>query len=512
MGAGFHFHFDADLTDERGHSWTASGSPAIQAGAAKFGAGGAYFNGSSGLYIQPSTGSDFRATGQFTLEGWARLDTAGDGHLVAMMQGGESNYHSAWSIWYTSAALILYSGYHGNIVTAANPPRNTLFHFAWTRDAAGDMRLFINGALQQSAVFNDWVIDPNILTIGTYVSAIGNNYANLTGALDELIFDIGVCRYTANFTPPTGPFTGPAEARIASPGPLGTPALLGHHQFAGLSAAGPLGAAALVASQYYASLAVDGPLGAPALLGFQQSAIVAAASPLGTPALLAAQQFASLAAPGPLGTPQLLGTVPIVGVIGTPGPLAAPQLLAWHDFTTGLTGAEAIRYVMDLVTPGGLVRVPISSWQATLQTDSACYVQCVVPAAAPWASAILAATDFVISRQATTAGGQVIEYEMARSALEVREPSQGPNNYTIVLSGYPDALTPNDNPPAAQDRALTGVRSVAGLPGSVRMRANIDWLLRPGMRATYASQDILVDYINYYVPGNDQYMDVGERS
>jgi hypothetical protein len=139
-------------------------------------------------------------------------------------------------------------------------------------------------------------------------------------------------------------------------------------------------------------------------------------------------------------------------------------------------------------------------------------VQCVVPAAAPWVATILAATAFVISRRARLADGSIIEYEMARSPLEVREPSQGPGSYTVVLSGYPDALTANDDPPTAQDRTLQGVRSAAGLPGGMRVRADIDWLLRPGMRALYGSTPILVDYINYYVPGNDQYMDVGERA
>ena len=57
------------------------------------------------------------------------------------------------------------------------------------------------------------------------------------------------------------------------------------------------------------------------------------------------------------------------------------------------------------------------------------------------------------------------------------------------------------------------MRSVySGNTGGLRVRCEIDWLLRPGHRAYYGTTPIIVDYLNYYVPGVDQYMDVGERA
>lgn len=304
----------------------------------------------------------------------------------------------------------------------------------------------------------------------------------------------------------------PVEARVLSAGPLGVASLTAHHQFGRVQAAGPLGAPAIVAAQYYASMETAGPLGVPAVLAHHQAAQILAAGPLGPPQILAAQQLATVQAPGPLGTPKILATFPVVATVQAAGPLGAPRLLAWHDFTTALTGSETSRYLLDLITPGGTVRVPMSSWQATLQTDAAGYVQAVIPAAGDYLTHILAATEFVITRATTLASGDVIEYEMARSPVESIAPSQGPTNYTVVLSGYPDALTANDNPPTEQDRTLAGVRSVAGLAGAMRVRCSIDWLLRPGMRAYQGSSPILVDYVNYYVNTSDQYMDVGERA
>ncbi len=302
----------------------------------------------------------------------------------------------------------------------------------------------------------------------------------------------------------------PNSAIISAASPLPADArVLASQQAGSVTAASPLGTPQLLASQQAGLIAAESPLGVPQLLAVQQAASLQAASPLGTPSAVAAQQFAAVQAASPQAVPQLLA-IQQAGSIAAPSPLGTPAALAWHDFTGSTVGAQT--YVMDLVTPSGLVRVPISSWQATLQTDAASYVQCVIPAAAPWVDTILAATEFVISRRAALVGGGAVEYAMARSPIEQREPSQGPARYTVVLSGYPDALTANDDPPTAQDRTLTGVRSVAGLPGALRVRCAIDWLLRPGMRAYQGSTPILVDYINYYVPGNDEYMDVGERA
>jgi hypothetical protein len=199
------------------------------------------------------------------------------------------------------------------------------------------------------------------------------------------------------------------------------------------------------------------------------------------------------------------------GFASAPSPLGATRALAYHDFT-GLLGDAVTTYVMDLTTPGGTVRVPISSWQATLQTGASNYVQCVVPAVAAWAATISEATEFVISRRAAIPDGAPIEYEMARAPVQTISMDRGPTNYTGTLSGYSDAFAENEAPDATYDRTLTGIRSVTSGSVKTRVRCGIDWLLRPGQRAFYDGEaSIIVSYINYYVPaGSDAYMDVGE--
>lgn len=203
------------------------------------------------------------------------------------------------------------------------------------------------------------------------------------------------------------------------------------------------------------------------------------------------------------------GAPSVVGIVSVPSPLGTLALLAYHDFTP-LMGDAIARYVMDLITPDGTVRVPISSWQATLQSGSSSYVQCVVPACTPWVDAINTATEFVIYRRADVPGTALaIEYEMARSATEQAQFDQGPQRYTCTLSGYPDAFAESLDPPAVYDRTLSGVRSVSSGAG-LRVRCAVDWLLRPGHRAYVGAVPFVVRFINYYANATDSYMDVGE--
>lgn len=81
-------------------------------------------------------------------------------------------------------------------------------------------------------------------------------------------------------------------------------------------------------------------------------------------------------------------------------------------------------------------------------------------------------------------------------------------------SAVPEDADPEGPPPSEGEsaRALTGVRSLSQYGSLTRVRADIDWLLRPGMTALAGGRTLNVAYINYYVSGNQAYMDVGERA
>jgi len=201
---------------------------------------------------------------------------------------------------------------------------------------------------------------------------------------------------------------------------------------------------------------------------------------------------------------------------GLPSPLSGA---VYTDPTPFIDPNAAVLYVMDLLVDGELVRVPISSWQATLQTDSSSYVQCVVSACGDWLDTINAATEFVVSRVGTlypAYGGALVEGQLARGPVQTVAVSRGATNYSAVISGYIDAIEADDDPASLYDRELQDVRSVATYGETISIRCGIDWLLRPGQRAVYGSVNFVVSYINYYVTSYatsiDAYMDVGHRT
>lgn len=243
---------------------------------------------------------------------------------------------------------------------------------------------------------------------------------------------------------------------------------------------------------------------------------VAADSPLGAPAVVAEfPQAASIIAASPLGLPAVLAQVSNSAQVAAPSPLLAPGpvFVGWHDFT-GLLGDVTSRYVMDLDTPGGTVRVPVSSWQATLQAGLSNYVQCVIPAVTQYVAALETATAFTVRRRAVAPDGQAVEYAMATAPAQTVRYDRGPTRHTCTLSGYTGGSAPigEDPPPAVYDRALVGVRSISSGAGGVRVRCAIDWTLRPGHRAFVDGSPFVVSYVNYYVNGADAYADVGERT
>lgn len=464
-------HFDGSngsttFTDEsnNGLTFTATGDAALTTSQQKAGTASLALDG-SGDYIDTPINAAFGfGTSPFTIEAFIR-PTA----LSTERELFEFRTVSEAGVFYISSTqrLAYYDGatVRGNTGTAV--ALNTWQHVAFCYDGT-TLRAFLNGALVWSAAFTPDFGSSRRLRIGANASG----GANFAGQIDEVRIHKGVALYTAAFTAPTEAFPDGYQGLLSDGGVLQAPEMVG-------------------AVTNRALLSTPGPLGAPEFL----SSLV----------------WSRMSEAGPLGAVQMLGGA-IFSEIVVGSPLGAIDLLAWHDFT-GQLGDTLTRYVLDVTTDEGVVRMPISSWQATLQTDVKCYVQCVVPACAPYVDIITAATSISIKRQAVLPDGTVFEYEMAAAPDPSATLSQGPRNYTATISGYADAFATEEDPAATYDRQLQQIRTMTTSPSNLRVRCAIDWLLRPGMRAIVSEeQSLIVAFINYYSNGGDEYMDVGDRS
>lgn len=446
------------------HSITASGDAQIDTAQSKFGGASSLFDGTGDWLTCPSHSSLNLQTGDFTLECWIRPSALSSYHTIASHL--HSDGYSPWVLyldaWNKSPKLVFsFSTTSSNwrIETAEGAlSTGTWYHVAATR-SGNDFRLFLDGDLigtQTRSITLRSTAAPVRIGVNNPV-----DFPNLfAGWIDDFRITKGVARYTAAFDAPTAEFGD----------------------------------------------------------GLSFAALAAASSPLGTPAALARTNWigAHAASTGPLGTARAHSWVNAQHArAAATSPLRPAAALGFSDFTPYLSERQTHRYVADLVTPAGLVRVPISSWQATLQTGAANYVQCVVPSCGPWLQQIEDATEFIVSRLASLNDGGTVEVPMARAPVQTLQIDRGPRNHTASISGYTEAFAAAEVPDARFDRRLQAVRSISQTARGARVRCAIDWLLRPGQRALYADTEMTAAYMNLYVTANvnsvESYMDVGER-
>jgi hypothetical protein len=260
------------------------------------------------------------------------------------------------------------------------------------------------------------------------------------------------------------------------------------------------------------------------MLGGTASAVMVVPGPLelsNSIEVLSFNVYGSTTVPGPLelsNSIQVVGYFPVVAQAVIPGPLNAQTTTfqTFHDFTTALDGELYQTYYTCVVeASAGFFRVPISSWQSTLQVGRQSYLQAVVPGADEYTAAIDAAllegADFVVIKGARLPNGDVFEQQMSRAPMGDVSTSKGPTSVSVTISGYGPAFESSTDPNPIFDRTLTGLRSQSLANGTTRSRSDIDWLLQPAQRAYAGGIDYVVDYVNYYVNLQDSYMDTGSR-
>ena len=287
------------------------------------------------------------------------------------------------------------------------------------------------------------------------------------------------------------------------------------------------GAVQIAADMYYGgnvTLLQPGEFSTPASDGFAPgwpdhgpvSAYASSPSPLADPSLLVAQKNEALSsAPSPLQSPAVLVDVLIGAIATAPSPLGEPRARMINDWTNTIPPTAQIYYRAELRHAGGTVKLPISSWQATIQIDRASFLQAVVPAAETYIDDIIEAgldSELAIVR-GVRVGDEDRELDMASVPLGQMPYQSGPQRSTVTLSGYGAIAfeaVDGEAPPSGTVRSLTEVQTIS-TQGGTRVRAGIDWLLRPGLIAEADGVQFNVSYINYYVNAANAFMDVGER-
>ena len=187
-------------------SITAVGGAAIGTANAKYGTGALFANG--GRLTVPNADKLNLSIGDWTIELWFWLNSPGNQVRLIDKEIGNGLY--PWAINYgqvTSGKIDFRSFNTGGSLLPDLVGTTTVAAQQWNHVAAcraGDTyRLFLNGVQEAIATRSD------ALRVSTDPVNIGNNGTNSAyGGLliDEVRITKGVASYTANFTPPAGPF------------------------------------------------------------------------------------------------------------------------------------------------------------------------------------------------------------------------------------------------------------------------------------------------------------------
>lgn len=201
-------HFEGNIIDESGKSWTASGGAATSIVQKKFGNASIDFVKSSGQYISTNASADFYfEENNFTIDFWGRWKShAGTDNLYVFFLDNAFNpsLFFAWAGYQGTNKIrcgnsLTTSGYITSDYTLYD---NVWNHYALIRNG-NTLTLYIdgvsNGAINCSGISYGDSTSP--LRVGGYPS-----YAYCDMFIDEFRISKGIARWTANFTPPTAAY------------------------------------------------------------------------------------------------------------------------------------------------------------------------------------------------------------------------------------------------------------------------------------------------------------------
>lgn len=165
------------------------------------------FNGSGArLTIAAGTADLNFGSGDFTVEAWVRPTSLSGNKYLAIGQGDLATVEgSSWAMTLNGANSDLYVG--SSVYSAAPPvpPVGEWSHVAWAREGS-TFRTFLNGVIVGSVGSVSGAINNGATTYPNAIAALPTGSSSFDGHIDSVRITKGVARYTANFTPPSGPF------------------------------------------------------------------------------------------------------------------------------------------------------------------------------------------------------------------------------------------------------------------------------------------------------------------
>jgi hypothetical protein len=201
------------------HTLTLYGGAALSPTQKKFGSTSLYFDGVDDSAVVAGSLGDwsFAANEMFTLDFWVYVpNVTGDKPILSK----ETTGPFMWWIYLVDDDLrfVVYdgSGYPVNL-SAGSFPSGAWTHVAIVRNSAGQVGLYVNGIQAGLEYYPNAFVDDSALSVGWWTGP--DTFSN--AYLDEIRILKGEAAWTANFTPPTEPYTAAVHTEHNSPFSLG---------------------------------------------------------------------------------------------------------------------------------------------------------------------------------------------------------------------------------------------------------------------------------------------------
>lgn len=184
------------------------GGAAISTTQSKWGGGSIYFDGSGDKLLIPDSQNFNYGSGNFTVECWV-YPTANASFAGIFTKRASGAVYAPIQVLINSGTMALFVSTSGsawaiNANASSSPSLNVWSHIAAVRNGA-TITLYLNGTSVASGSVSTSALMTN--TAQFVLGAEGaNDTGNYAGYIDDFRITKGYARYTANFTPPTGPF------------------------------------------------------------------------------------------------------------------------------------------------------------------------------------------------------------------------------------------------------------------------------------------------------------------
>lgn len=187
------------FTDANGtHTMTRVANAVVSTAQSKFGGASALFDGNVGAITTPAAADLNPGAGDFGFDCWVYQTGTNTQWRELFM----SNVSGGMNIMLYGGQLTIGREGIANDVTAPSTiPQNAWVHLEVSRKA-GVVYLFVNGTLAISQAYTQ-----NFPSGPTSIGGKSNGSSCFDGYIDELRYINGQAIHTANFTPPTSPYT-----------------------------------------------------------------------------------------------------------------------------------------------------------------------------------------------------------------------------------------------------------------------------------------------------------------